>query len=46
MHLVEKDESVEIVIEQLVNMLMRDDEPSRDNIKFQVNDYDDKIEEI
>lgn len=47
MHLVEKDENVGEIIEKLVNLLMRDDEQSRDKInESQLDDYDDKIEEI
>jgi hypothetical protein len=47
MHLVEKDENVGEIIEKLVNLLMRDDEQSHDKInESQVDDYDDKIEEI
>jgi len=47
MHLMENDENVGEIIEKLVNMLMRDDDQSRDNInESQVDDCDDKIEEI
>ncbi|CAB4411873.1 unnamed protein product [Rhizophagus irregularis] len=47
MHLVEKDENVGEIIEKLVNLLMRDDEQSRDKInESQLDDYDDKLEEI
>ena len=47
MHLVEKDEKVGEVVEQVVNMLMREDEQSHDNINNpQMDDDDDKIEEI